>query len=362
MFPIKRTIQVYGFYYYSIVLGLYYNLGVIYYIMNNKIPPFSLFIFSFIFVSLYYLISLFCLYKKYELYKILYVRYFHFFGLIFYLSSYSIIFYPIYYFSNLRKSTYILIYILPSLISVIFGLINERLLYADRHKIKIEGIKKEIKLIHLSDLHLGAAYGKKDVEKLVNMILKEKGDLVVITGDIIDGNMYLEKNMLEPFSKLKIPIYYITGNHEFYGDYQQAMNIIDNLSYIKHLKNENIIFEDCINIIGKEYEFNIDQAKKNIKELIPNNNLPNIILYHSPIFELEDLPNLNINLYLCGHLHGGQMFPYDNIKHMIYYKRYKGLFSIKKNYHLYLVSGVGTSVPLLRTMSSPNFGVITIGN
>ena len=362
MFPIKRTIQVYGFYYYSIVLGFYYNLGVIYYIMNNKIPPFSLFIFSFIFVSLYYLISLFCLYKKYELYKILYVRYFHFFGLIFYLSSYSIIFYPIYYFSNLRKSTYILIYILPSLISVIFGLINERLLYADRHKIKIEGIKKEIKLIHLSDLHLGAAYGKKDVEKLVNMILKEKGDLVVITGDIIDGNMYLEKNMLEPFSKLKIPIYYITGNHEFYGDYQQAMNIIDNLSYIKHLKNENIIFEDCINIIGKEYEFNIDPAKKNIKELIPNNNLPNILLYHSPIFELEDLPNLNINLYLCGHLHGGQMFPYDNIKHMIYYKRYKGLFSIKKNYHLYLVSGVGTSVPLLRTMSSPNFGVITIGN
>ena len=56
------------------------------------------------------------------------------------------------------------------------------------------------------------------------------------------------------------------------------------------------------------------------------------------------------------------MFPYDNIRHMIYYKRYKGLFSIKKNYHLYLVSGVGTSVPLLRTMSSPNFGVITIGN
>ncbi len=78
--------------------------------------------------------------------------------------------------------------------------------------------------------------------------------------------MLLEKNMLEPFSKLNIPIYYITGNHEFYGDYQQAMDIIDNLSYIKHLKNENIIFNDCINIIGKEYEFNIEKAKKDIKE------------------------------------------------------------------------------------------------
>ena len=46
MFPIERTLKVYGFYYYSIVIGLYYNLGVIYYIINNKFPPFSLFIFS----------------------------------------------------------------------------------------------------------------------------------------------------------------------------------------------------------------------------------------------------------------------------------------------------------------------------
>ena len=362
MFPLKRIFVVYGFYYYSIVFGLYYNLSVIYYIVYNNIFLFILFIYSFLIITTYYLISIFCLLKKLELYKFLYVRYFHFFGLIFYLSCYSIIFYPIYYFSNYRKRTYILIYTLPSLLSVLFGLINERLLYADKHKIKIKGMKKEIKLIHLSDLHLGAAYGKKDVEKLVNLILKEKGDLIVITGDIIDGNMLLDKKDLEPFSKLKIPIYYVTGNHEFYGDYNQAMNIIDNLDYIKHLKNENIIFNDCINIIGKDYDFNIENAKKDIKELIPNNNLPNILLYHSPIFELEDLTYLNVNLFLCGHLHGGQMFPYDNVKHMIYYKRTKGLFTLNNNNYLYLVSGTGTSVPLIRTMSSPNFGVITISS
>ncbi len=41
--------------------------------------------------------------------------------------------------------------------------------------------------------------------------------------------------------------------------------IIDNLSYIKHLKNINIIFNNCIIIIGKEYEFNIEQNKKDFK-------------------------------------------------------------------------------------------------
>ena len=360
MFPILRTIKVYGFYYYSIIIGLYYNIGVIYYIKYNIFPPFSLFLFSFIIITLYYILALFCLIKKYKLYKYLYIKYFHFFGFIFYLSLYSILFYPIYIFSNLSKNLYVIIYIVPSLINVIFGLINERLLYLDKHQIKIKNMKKQIKIAHLSDLHLGAAYGRDEVEKIVNMILKENCDLVVITGDIIDGNMNLEIKMLQPFSKLNIPIYYITGNHEYYGDYEQTLNIINNLEYIKYLKNENIIFKDCINIIGKEYDFNIEKTKKDIKELIHNNNLPNILLYHSPIYDLEDLPGLNINLFLCGHLHGGQMFPYDFIKHLIYYKRSKGLFCIDNNYYMYLVSGTGTSVPLLRTMSSPNIGIITI--
>ena len=50
---------------------------------------------------------------------------------------------------------------------------------ADKHKIKIKGIKKEIKLTHLIDFHLGSAYGKKNVERLVNLKLIEKGDLIV---------------------------------------------------------------------------------------------------------------------------------------------------------------------------------------
>lgn len=300
------------------------------------------------------------LFQKKYLYKFLYIRYFHFYGLIFYLTLYSILFYPIFIWTNLSKEIYILIYLTPSFITVIFGLINERLLYADKHKIIIKGMKKQVKLAHLSDLHLGAAYDEIDVERIVKMILKENCDLVVITGDIIDGNMALEKKMIEPFSKLNIPIYYITGNHEYYGDYEQALNIINNCGFIKYLKNQSIIFNDSINIIGKEFDFNIEKARMDIKEIIPKNNLPNILLYHSPIYDLEDLPNLNINLFQCGHLHGGQMFPYDFIKHMIYYKRTNGLFSTDNNYYMYLTAGTSTSVPLLRTMSSPNFGIITI--
>ena len=48
-------------------------------------------------------------------------------------------------------------------------------------------------------IFLGAAYGKNVIEKLVKIILKEKGDLKVNTRDIIDGNILLEKKMSNLF-------------------------------------------------------------------------------------------------------------------------------------------------------------------
>ena len=54
------------------------------------------------------------------------------------------------------------------------------------------------------------------VEIYVKMILnlKENVDFVVVTGDLVDGNIKVTKEMLEPFYLIKCPIYYITGNHE----------------------------------------------------------------------------------------------------------------------------------------------------
>ena len=69
-------------------------------------------------------------------------------------------------------------------------------------------------------------------------------DFVVITGDLIDGNIKLAKEMLEPFSLLTCPIYYVTGNHEDHTWKEEAFNLIQNNSNIIHMPNNVINFQN----------------------------------------------------------------------------------------------------------------------
>ena len=70
------------------------------------------------------------------------------------------------------------------------------------------------RVAHLSDLH-GHEYGE-DSGDLLAMVAKEKPDLIVITGDLIDQASQLQ--MIPALAKglaAIAPTYYVTGNHEW---------------------------------------------------------------------------------------------------------------------------------------------------
>ena len=81
-------------------------------------------------------------------------------------------------------------------------------------------------------MHLGACYDEKYAKFLVDKTLsyiKQKNiniDFLVITGDLIDGNIKLTKEMLEPFNQITSPIYYVTGNHEDYTWKSEVFELI----------------------------------------------------------------------------------------------------------------------------------------
>ena len=237
----------------------------------------------------------------------------------------------------------------------------------DRIKIKNNELKGDINIIHLSDLHLGGAYGKESVELYVNIILniKEKIDFVVITGDLVDGNIRVTKDILEPFNLIKSPIYYITGNHEELTWKNEFINMIEKNSNLIHLPNNIITIDNKINLIGIDYINNLDTVRGRLKNLISkvNNNLPNIFIHHVPIFKPDTLPDYNIFLFLCGHIHGGKCFPFTLIKFFL--GRWitaiiEGLYTYKDKYFVYCCSGVGTSGPNSRCFVGANIGFITI--
>ena len=263
-------------------------------------------------------------------------------------------------------------------ITTIYAQINDRNPVFDEINIQCSKLKKgeKINIIHLTDLHLGACYDEKYVKFLIDKILSYKQekdiniDFVVITGDLIDGNIKLTKEMLEPFSQITCPIYYVSGNHEDYTWKTEAFDLIENNSNIIHIPNNIINFQNKFNIIGVDYNIQSYTSYNKINDLTSgiNNDLPIIVLYHTPLIRPNDLKKYNIFLFLCGHMHGGQMFPFTLMKYCLGKKFViEGLFKCEENdinndneYYLYCCAGTGSGGPIGKVFVRPKIGIVTI--
>jgi predicted MPP superfamily phosphohydrolase len=223
-------------------------------------------------------------------------------------------------------------------------------------------MKGKLIICQVSDMHLGIVYGKKFVRKLVNKLKEEKFDILVITGDICEGDLgkiKMKEDMLDPLKEIKVPKFYVTGNHEYFSDINETLKMIKNLN-IKHLSNESIIYNNQINLIGIDYENPFSNQRKKLMEIVDkNSNLINICICHVPLFKPKDLIPYNIFLFLCGHTHGAQMIP-TNIYIYLKSRVLNGLYTYLNEYYVYCASGVGTSEPPMRVVSRANIGLITI--
>lgn len=180
------------------------------------------------------------------------------------------------------------------------------------------------KLILISDLHF---LNKNDIDRL-NLILddisKHKPDYICISGDIIDKYSVDDEDIfigwLERTSKVAKVIISI-GNHEFYinkrkrifGLNKGFINKLSNIENLYLLNNKNIIL-DNINFAGLTVPMDLYYKKATVSEINTlldnlefNKKYFNILLCHSPEFICKKsvLENRNINLILCGHMHGG---------------------------------------------------------
>ena len=323
-----------------------------------------------------FIITISCIYVAPNVFKKLY----YYLAILLSWYMYNLWAFIIYWFFNLIVDlgtiVNFVLFILIGTVITIYGTINDRMIKFDEKKIYCNKLPNGeiITIIHLTDLHLGACYDEEYVVKYVDKILsyiREKQieiDFIVITGDLIDGNIRLTKEMLEPFKQINYPIYYVSGNHEDYTWKTEAFNLIENNSNLIHIPNNVITYKNKVNIIGIDYHFNSSITYTHLKNLLEgiSNNLPNIFLYHTPLLRIDNLKLYNIFLFLCGHMHGGQMFPFSLIGKCLSRKIiFEGLYKCEGNEpgeenYVYCCSGTGTQGPCTRTFVSPNIGVLTI--
>ncbi len=204
--------------------------------------------------------------------------------------------------------------------------------HVKRHQLYLENLPKAfdgLRLAQISDIHSGSFFDKKAVLGGVEMLLKEKPDLVFFTGDIVNGVSEELNGYLDIFSKVKAPlgVFSTLGNHD-YGDYANwatpADQMKDRQKIVKAhemmgwdlIRNSNRRLKvdgEEIGILGMENWGELSRFPKYGRmDLTVKNtdDLPvKLLLSHDPShWRAQVLPQYpQIDMVFAGHTHGMQM-------------------------------------------------------
>ncbi|MBR4830271.1 MAG: metallophosphoesterase [Bacilli bacterium] len=176
-------------------------------------------------------------------------------------------------------------------------------------EIEAKEIKKDYKIIQISDFH--NEKNKWLHKQIIEIIKKEKPNIIVITGDLIDiDDIKYAKVFIEEIHNLA-PIYYAPGNHEYlFGGYEDLRKIlIDN--NVNVLENNSIKLDNNIIIHGIKDPISgmpndeDDVMKENLNSLKFTDDKYDILLSHRPEY-FDMYTDYNVDLVFTGHAHGGQ--------------------------------------------------------
>ncbi len=178
-----------------------------------------------------------------------------------------------------------------------------------------------ITIVQLTDLHLGQGRNADKAREIVNLSMGLKPDVIAITGDLIDGKQDDAFAAIAPLKELSAPlgVYYITGNHENYLPYTDAL-----LTHLKDDFNWQLLLNHHIRVTlpGNNFFQMVginDYSGTQMHKYPPNPakafsgsdaNLPTVLLAHQPR-QWHSAEQFHPDLTLSGHTHGGQIWPFS---------------------------------------------------
>ena len=224
----------------------------------------------------------------------------------------------------------------------VYGNLHYRHKYRQELTFTSQKVSKPVKLVMLSDLHIGYHNRRDELHRWVDMINREQPDLILIAGDVIDGSMrpLLAQNMHEEFRRLKAPVYACLGNHEYYSGEPDAQRFYRDAGI--HLLQDSATVVGDLCIIGRDDRTNLH--RKSLGKIMQDNaslishSSFRILLDHQP-YHLEQAERQGIDFQFSGHTHHGQVWPASWITESIYECAFGS--HQRGNTHYYVSSGIG---------------------
>jgi uncharacterized protein len=207
---------------------------------------------------------------------------------------------------------------------------------------------EDLKIVAASDIHLGYIVRNNRLSEWVDMINKQHPDVILIVGDLFDRRFDFAEsaNCEEILRKLKSKygVYAVLGNHEYYGDLDKSILSIER-SGIHLLRDQAVTIDNKFVMAGRDDATN---SKRKIVKLIiagVDPSLPVILMDHQPSNLHESVAN-KIDFHISGHLHNGQIFPFNLVLSTFWELTY-GYRKIGDT-HFYVSSGLGLRIAPIR--------------
>ena len=256
--------------------------------------------------------------------------------------------------------------LLIAIIIAFYGYFEARSVRNDTVTIKSPKIPREIgtlTIAQISDIHLGLIVRHGKLKKILQVVKEAEPDILVSTGDLVDGQISNLAGLAEMLSSIK-PRYgkfAITGNHEFYAGIDQALLFTEKAGFTM-LRGEMVTVADAINIVGiddrtgKQMGVFKGGSEKDLLTGLPDEKFT-LLLKHMPLVDKGAMGLFD--LQLSGHTHKGQIFPFNFVVKLLF-PTDAGLVYLNNASLLYVNRGSGTWGPPIRFLSPPEVTIIKL--
>lgn len=174
------------------------------------------------------------------------------------------------------------------------------------------------RIVQISDIHIGAMLDRRFATAITARVNALAPDLIVVTGDLVDGTVKHLAREVEPFRALRAPqgVFFVTGNHDYYSGADPWLETVRGLG-MRPLRNERVEIRAngaAFDLAGVDdhrgYLFGPGHGEDVARAFAGRDPVRAIVLLaHDPSTFKAAAP-LGVDLQISGHTHGGQIWPF----------------------------------------------------